>query len=295
MRTAVKLSCALLWVALLPCAHAKSIELDANEQARLGLHLETLKSVTLESTATATAIVLDPVPLLKMDADLRAAQATGTASQKERDRLQALQGEDSRVSAKTLEAAEAQFAADAAHLAGAKGELAASWGAAIARMDSAQRRALIDSLSAGNSALLRVDALQELHATPQSVRLQNPTGKSLSAQLLGTWPQAGDNLHGTAWLIRVNATGFSSGLTTSASLVLPGRRQGVLLPAAAVVRWSGFSWIFVATDATHFDRRVVSGAEQLPEGWLVSEGFKAGEQVVVQGAATLLSAQTLED
>jgi hypothetical protein len=291
---------ASLGVSPLRAAEDKPLELSAQLQARLGLHLQTLKSVSLETTLPAAALVIDPVAFIHLDTDLQAAEAAALLSRQERDRLKSLQGEDSQVSVKALEAAQAQFATDAAHVSGLKTEVAVGWGTGLARMGAAQRRALVDALGQGTAALLRVDAQQDRprigqQGTPRSVIVTNPvTGKPLAAQLLGLWPQAGDNLRGSAWLVRVNAEGFAVGQSTDASLAFATRAEGVLIPAAAVVRWNALQWVFVAADSTHFERRPLGDATQHPEGWLTNGDFKDGEQIVVQGAATLLSAETLD-
>jgi len=65
--------------------------------------------------------------------------------------------------------------------------------------------------------------------------------------------------------------------------------RGVLLPRAAIVRWNGLDWAYVATGRTQFARRAVTARAMTPAGWLVGAPFKPGERVVVQGAEALIA------
>jgi multidrug efflux pump subunit AcrA (membrane-fusion protein) len=76
----------------------------------------------------------------------------------------------------------------------------------------------------------------------------------------------------------------------SASLELGGEAlRGVLLPDTALVRYDTRTWVYVQKDATTFARTPVSLGPPLPGGWLITQGLRAADRVVTQGAQVLLS------
>ena len=75
--------------------------------------------------------------------------------------------------------------------------------------------------------------------------------------------------------------------TASASLT------GVIVPASALVRHGGGSFVFVERGPGAYERRAVT-AEALPDGrWFLAEGVAETEPIVVSGAQELLSAELL--
>jgi multidrug efflux pump subunit AcrA (membrane-fusion protein) len=65
--------------------------------------------------------------------------------------------------------------------------------------------------------------------------------------------------------------------------------NGVSVPRPAVIRFAGATWVYVRREGTNFVRSAVTLERSLTNGWLVSRGIDAGDQVVVSGAQTILS------
>ena len=64
---------------------------------------------------------------------------------------------------------------------------------------------------------------------------------------------------------------------------------GIIIPRTAVVRFGGKTWVYLHTGAETFMRREVTLGRPLQDGWLGASGLTAGDQVVTDGAQTLLS------
>jgi hypothetical protein len=65
--------------------------------------------------------------------------------------------------------------------------------------------------------------------------------------------------------------------------------SGWLLPRSALIRIDGATWVFVRESAELFVRREVTAAQMFDDGWLVTNGFGANDEVVEQGALALLA------
>ena len=121
-----------------------------------------------------------------------------------------------------------------------------------------------------------------------------------SADLVGPAADVDSVTRFPIYLYRTTARwpGARPGAPLEAMLVQPGGpATGVLVPAAAVVQWSGLAWAYVqqsgARDSARFVRRRVDTSRPVPGGWLVTSadalGVHAGDRIVVRGAEELLS------
>jgi hypothetical protein len=289
MKPCLSLAALALLVTLAGAAGAT--ELDAAAQSRLGLRLATLAEGELPPATRAVADVLDPVPLAKAVDEVGAAQAAADASRAEAARTRALLASQGNASRKALEAAQAQAIADQARLREARIALRSVWGDDLEAMDRQRRDRLIDALVAGQQVLLKAEPLGRPDAPMQvhAATLQMPHGVDLPAKVLGRLPRSTSGL-AAGWLLQANAGSLVPGMVLTAQLQSDGKPvRGVLLPRAAIVRWNGQDWAYVATGANQFERRAVMPRAMTPAGWLVGPPFKAGERVVVQGVEALVA------
>lgn len=289
MKPSLSLAALALCAALAGAAGAT--ELDAAAQSRLGLRLATLAEGQMPPTTRAVADVLDPVPLAKAVDEVAAAQAAADASSAEAVRTRALLEAQGNASRKALEAAQAQAVADKSRLREARIALRSVWGDDLEDMDSQHRDRLIDALVAGQQVLLKAEPLGRPDA-PLQVRaatLQMPHGADVQAQVLGRLPRSTSGL-AAGWLLQADAGSLVPGMVLTAQLQSSGEPvRGVLLPRAAIVRWNGQDWAYVANGADQFERRMVTPRAMMPAGWLVGAPFRPGERVVVQGAEALVA------
>lgn len=261
------------------------VQLTPEQVAAVGLKVVAPQAIAVAPAANGFAHVVDPSPLLALDHERATAQAALTASQRELARLQALHDDDQNASARAVELARAEVARDEATLAGVRDRLRWSWGAAVSD-------ALLERLRAGEVLLARVDIVAGEAIAAEPVELTLLDTRERRATVLGAAPQADPTLQGRAWLVTVRDTaGLAPGSVLTARVP---RRAAVepawLVPAAAVVRHDGRTWVFVARNETSFERRAVVLGDRRPEGEVVREGLANGERIVGTGAQQLLSA-----
>ena len=116
----------------------------------------------------------------------------------------------------------------------------------------------------------------------------------LPAKRLGRTTHAGTHTRGESWLLDFDAkdTTLRAGTPIVALLRLPGEPlNGTIIPASAVIRYGGLTWVFVRIGANEFERRSVELHSRTPDGWFVTQGLAANEVVVATGAQVLLSEQ----
>ena len=274
-------------------ALAASVEADAGLQRRLGVTVQVVAAARHAGTTAGFARVLDPGPLAQLDADLLAAAAAAQASNAEAARTRALAAADATVARKVAEAAAAQARADSAKLTLLRRRLGLEWGPAFMTMSDARRAVLISNLAAGRAALVRLDSGVPMGSV-RSATLDLGGGSRAVVRVIGA-ARTGDPRFPSSGLIGLvsgpGAQSLGAGLSLPVSLASGSGGQGVLAPRSALIRTGGGTFVYVRKDATHFERRALTGTAAEPEGLFVGGGLKAGEVVAVTGAAALYAAE----
>ncbi len=273
-------------------AHGVSVPPDL--QRRLGVKTTVLTAVKRKSQVDAFAKVLDPGPLAALEADLRTALAAAKASGAEAARSRALHLNGGTISAKDMEAAEAQARADATHAAFLRQRLGLEWGPGVARMDDRHRQALIHSLVTGTAALVHVDTPSNAgQAGARTVRVDVGDG-SVAGVVLGPARTAEPRLQSSGLIVEVSGPSailLSIGLTNSAHIDTGSPQSGVTLPQGALIRYRGSTWAYVRRGGAVFERRLVQDPASQDQGVFVASGFTPGEEVATEGAAALFAAE----
>jgi hypothetical protein len=271
------------------------VMLSPGAQKRIELQAAPLEAAEFQPELTAYGTVLDPAPLLALQGDLAAARAALETSGRVAERAKALFAQDENVSRKTLEAAESDERADEIKLKTTQRSLELDWGSAIAGLDAAAQQALADQLAAHRTALLRVDLPigDTIAETPSLARVTVDGRKGgYAAAIISPALRADPKSLGQGFMLRIDGAdpALAPGAAVSARLRIPGRPiNGVAIPEAAIVRFDGKTWVYVAGPDNTFTRRMVTADARLEQGWFSSNGPAAGERVVVQAAELLLS------
>jgi hypothetical protein len=269
------------------------VTFDADQQKRMGLQTTALVATELKAEVKGYGRVLDPSGLSSGVADLVSARAAAAASQKELARLKTL-AQQSNASARALETAEANAQRDAAQVTAASQHLLTTWGKAIAEREDLA--GFVQSLANSESALVRVDlpASEGLGSEPTGARLvalaagDNPIPAKYLGLAAAVDPQM--QSRGFLFLAEPNSAKLAPGAAVTAYLSVTGQPQrGVNVPRAAVIRHEGKAWVFLETNGTNFVRRAIALGPPLENGWFVSTGVKAGDQVVVTGVQEIFS------
>jgi multidrug efflux pump subunit AcrA (membrane-fusion protein) len=112
----------------------------------------------------------------------------------------------------------------------------------------------------------------------------------VSVAVIGPAPVVDPQLQGRGFLALLEGKSFPPGTVLSAWLPRPGPpAPRVHVPRSALLRHEGGTFVEVQHDAGKFERRAVVLDRPWKDGWLLAEGLRRGESVVVTGAQQLLS------
>lgn len=273
-----------------------SVQLDDEAVRRAGIELATVSSQTLEPEVEAYGRVLDPTPVGDAVANVEAARSAAEAADRELRRVEALARDGENASVREVEAARSLTARARADLAMAESRLVGIVGPALAR--SPELSSLADRLVHREAALVRIDvpgsAARPVPEQGAHLAAYPARDVELASRLLGPTPSSAPLIPGWGFLFLLSDTAPPVGTPVRARLRSTGQRlDGVSVPAEAALWHDGRLFVFVAQGRGGFRRRGVT-AHLLSDGsWLVTEGLKVGDRVVVSGAEELLSADLL--
>ncbi len=273
-------------------AAADPLHLDAETQKRVGLVVERLAATNLVEEIHGYARVLDAAPLVQQVNDLAVARVAQEASRKEWERLKALFAQGQNASARALESGEAAWKHDEAMASGAEARLLSAWGPTLVRRPDLA--GLASRLAQFDAALVRVELPVgegwEGEPRDASIASLSEPARRTPMQWLGPAPSTDPLTQGRAFLALVASQGFVPGTTYDALLTRPGPGlNGTFVPATAVVRNDGGSFVYGTRDGSKFARIPINTGHPMTGGWLMTTGVTNGDRVVVTGAQVLLS------
>lgn len=284
------------------------ITLNAESQQASGIATAVLADADSQGSMEVFGTVVDPQPLFELRAQYLAAMAAVRAqriavssSENEYQRARRLFDDERNVSERSLQAAQTQWRADQAKLAAAEQAasalregLRANWGDVIAGWAGDAGARVFQSLSARREVLVQVNLpFEQRTLAPQAVLSLGPVGLAdglRPARYVAPAQHSDAGATGATFLYLTEANDLRQGMRVSGRLVIEGAaREGVLVPAAAVVWHGGKAWCYVEEEPGEFVRKEVDTREELAGGWFNATGFEAGARVVVRGAQLLLS------
>lgn len=280
---------------------ATVLTVPAAMQRASGIVATPLAAATLQPEQTGYGTVLDPQPLFELGnrlsiarAERDAVHAQAEASAAQAARAQMLFRDDRNVSQKAMQDAQAAAHADQARLASANSTCATiaatirqQFGAALAAAAETQS-ALWRQLTAGQSSLVRITFAGGAAAPPDKVSLAAATGRSVDARKLSAAGQVDPMLQGASYVYMV-APALPAGMRTLVHAASGPGKAGVLIPDSAIVWYGDTRWVYLRDAGQRYTRRLVEAAIPAAGGLLSAQGLRAGDLVVTQGAALLLS------
>ena len=274
-----------------------TLMLSAGDAARIGVTTAAMPVAEYRSSVAAVAIVVDPQALFPLLAEQTSAASARSASAANLSRVEALFAEDGNASEQELDAARVQRLQDDARYSAVRRQLQSQWGERFVGGDVA---ALADRLAEGRLALIRIEFLDTVagpvHWQGHPLRLAS-SPEPLTIQSAWIAPTANPNRSGAAWLALV-ATTTRLPVDSRGAVDIPQSAQaqtGVELPRSAIVYADSGSWVYVAIDDTHYQRRAIALDRPTADGYFVDQGFRVGERVVTAGAGLLLAEQLGQD
>ncbi len=275
---------------------------DAPRASHIDVAPPTLVAIEPENTAYATVVDLQPLFDLRnrlaavhADYDTLRAQAGNSRAQYERSRV--LFEDDRNVSQKSLQDARAAMQGDQAKLQSAEATqsglgatMRQQFGEALTSAALAPASDLYQRLLAGRAVVLRVTLPAGFSgAAPARITVDVPDGQPAAAQKLSASPQGDPAVQGDPWFYAAGRA-LPVGTRTSAHVPSSNQRTSALvIPERAVVWYGGQPWVYVRTAPDRFTRRYVPDASAGDQGFVVTDGFHAGDEVVMHGAQLLLS------
>ena len=274
------------------------------EALAAGLAVEKLVATTYQDRASGLGSVVAPQTLAEQRhayqaaaGDVERSEIAAKAARIGVQRLRSLHRDDRIVSDKALESAQATLATHESNLRLATSQLR------LQEMAIRQQwgQVLGSWLSDGSPQLDRIFAGQDL-----LIQIVLPTGRALAdiayadlapapdnrlkATIVSAAPQSDPKFQGQGFFaIAPPDVLLRPGMTVPAIVPLGTPSAGVTVPGAALVRWQGRSWVYVAVSEQEFARRLVEDAIAMPQGWFVASSLAPGTVVVTHGAQLLLS------
>ena len=285
-----------------------AVRVPPERQAASGLRVRELQAARLQAGAEIYGVVVNLQPLFDLRArylaavgDARALRAASVASADEYRRAKGLFEDDRNVSERAVLAAQAQARGDQARLAAADqtaaavlGALRAEWGATIGEWAQHAGASPLDALAEQRDLLVQFafpDELRE-HAGRAAVAVAPVAGRGEArpARFVSPAPRTDPTLPGTTYFYAAAADGLRVGMRVAGRVrVGDTAREGVIVPASAVVWHGGKAWAYLKQGEDLFVRKEVDTADQSANGWFDADHFAPGDAIVVSGAQLLLS------
>lgn len=281
------------------------VGLDAQRASNIVVQPVTAAMDQPELTAYATVIDLQPLFDLRnryaaARADRDSVRVHADASRLQYERTRILFQDDHNASEKSLQDAQVIMQSDQAKLQAAEtmqngldAILRQQYGNALALAAVAAHSALSDRLLGGHAAIARVTLPRDsLASAPKEITIDGSDGQPNRAHKLSPSPLVDPAVQGNPYLYLVDNT-LPIGMHTLAHVPLreiyAAGVSGFRIPEAAIVWYGGQSWAYVKTDLNHFTRRNVPNGPSTQRELFVTNGFSAGDKVVIGGAQLLLS------
>ena len=275
------------------------VMLEKEKWKAVGVEMAEPEKAELATRRVAFGRVLDPLPLVALDGELAAVEASLVASRAEFERAKKLMSVGGGTSPKLFETDEATFHADEIKQSNLQRQSVLQWGTAMPAADAEKRRAFVESLVKGDAALVRVDLLpgDAITDVPRAARLlvMGREAQPIETTRISASADADARTQAQGYMILVDKPPFPlrPGMALTAWLELPEKpRAGFLLPRSAVLRHDGRIWVFMQEESEKFVRKPIVLDSPTEKGWLISAdggGVKADDLIVVEGAQVLLS------
>lgn len=225
------------------------------------------------------------------------------ASQKEYERLYALNQDDKNVADKVVQTAlvevknnEAKLSANHIATKNLANTMRQQWGSALTQMATAQiPNALLNQLLANESVLIQITLPFSAREPEKNSNIQIAPTSALSQKITAYYfapaPTSSAAMQGKTYFYHAKAPFLRAGMPVKVldfnQLSKP--LTGVMIPNNAVIWHAGKPWVYHKKNATEFTRLPINNDHEMEEGWFYQGGLKPNDEVVTSGAQLLLS------
>lgn len=281
-----------------------TLTVDEASQARSGIQVQILGGTKVANGPAVYGTVIDVQPLVELsnrfasgNAELTSAKAELAASRAELGRVRALYADEQNVSLKVVGATQAADAAASAkvnvaqtNVSSVAGALRQQFGATLTSWATSLASPELAPFLARREVLMRIVVPQQPGPAPGSLTIVGDDQTSVEARLVSASPLIDPNIQGQAYFYRAS-TSLATGTRVTGRLSRE-QKSGLRIPSDAIVWYGGQPWAYAQATGTRFERRAVDPSVPRDGDFLVTDGFKPGEQVVTRGAQLLLSEES---
>jgi hypothetical protein len=256
---------------------------DPATQHGLGIELADVTSTSVGAQSRGTATVIDSAAFAASMADLDSLRAEAAVAADNLKRIEGLYADDGNASRQSVDAARQQSSSLRAKLAGAESRARVDWGAKLAHPDDAASARLRGDVASGVVTLFRAEFPEALgNAGDLHYELLSSHHDPVALEFFDRSRAIAQFAAGDSVLLGLRAArepdaAFRPGERVSIVATGSGTAKP-LVPTEAAIAYQGRMWCYVARGQDRFDRVPADAAE-----------IKAGDRVVVHGAALLLS------
>lgn len=283
------------------------VEIETDQQALSGIKtvILTAESFLPEMVVYGNAMSLQPLldlrnRYLSALAETQNSHARLQLTQKSMARTRHLH--DSGVAAKrTLEEQQALFQSEQAlsqnaqwTTQGIRNEAIMNWGEKLTGLFLQQDSLSVTPYLTGQQALLLITFPGTTLLNPAGQKLAvSPSGQrdqAQSAEWIAKAPQLDGLTQGESHFFTTRHPGIRLGARVAAWL--PKQQEalsGVIIPGTALIWHLGQAFVYIKTGPEHFNRRAIQTFDEAQNGYFISQGLSAGEEIVITGAQMLLS------
>ena len=280
---------------------ARAVEIDDEAQKLIGLETARLVETKLPPQVAAYGTVLAPTPLVELFRQIGMARADVVVSKQSLARVEDLFASRELVARKDVEAARAQVAKDQSVIQGVEDRLMLEWGSGIARLSNEERTKLLDDLLSGKRALVRLSVARDVTmegGVPVVAHLKalGRELKPLPGASIFPARSVDPAFQTQSFLAIMNSgeTPLAVGAMLTGSFDLKGEpREGVLVPASAVVFYMGKAWIYQEEKEEEFERVEIATDTPVDSGWFLEKDALEAHPVVTKGVQSILSKETI--
>jgi len=284
------------------------VRVSVESQKASGIVTTQLETAHSDAATEVYGVVLNPQPLLDLRgrylaavAEARASSVAAASSHAEYERLKKLFDDDRNISERALLTAESQWKGDQARLAASEQSVAtlqdnlrATWGAVFAGWAGDGRAATLDALANQREVVIQMAYPYDLQsAAGRAAMFVAPVSEPSTrraTRFVSASPQVDSTLPGATYFYLADGQGLRIGMRVVGQVKLGAKpREGVIVPASALVWHGGKAWAYVREGSDKFVRKLVPTAQEMGNGWFTAEGFEPDDDVVVSGAQLLLS------
>ncbi len=284
----------------------EGVTLTAEQAQKLGVATEPAKRTEYTAETAGYGIVIPHATIATAVAELATAQAATRQSHAALERARRLTGTPGAMSADAVESAARQAATDDAALALAEQRLSSIIGVGP-HGGLPVEGSMLQALASGKTKLLRatfpLGALggstpTRLRAAHLDAPLPGVPRAAPGWELKAVWPAPADaTLPGRSFFALLERSDAGEGERLLVWGPGSGPSQpGVAIPAAALVISAGKYWCYVepkpGNEVRRYVRRQIETDRPVADGYFVSEGISAGDNVVTAAAGLLLAHET---